>query len=146
MCHLVFFSTDSDEDFLQAPTDDFRIETPGGDDLEAIRGLLAYPNVWYMGCRYGGCSCHFCYRFTGYEPPLGPHEDWMGNEEDDDIVATLGAYRFFKGIIESGHKLDVLSVWDGEIPEVATDVNISVATLPPEHFRFIQDVRFVFGA
>jgi hypothetical protein len=146
MCHLIYFSTDSDEDFLNAPTEHFRIENPAGcSEIEEIEEFLAHKNIWYMGCRFGGCSCHFRHGLEGYQPVLGPHEDWMSEEDEEDNLATLGAYQFFKEIVASGHKLDVLSVWENEIPATATDLNVSVAKLPPEHFRFVQDVRFIFG-
>jgi len=144
MCHLVFFSTDCPDDFLDSPRENFHIERPSDTDLASIGHLLQHANVWYMGCRYGGCSCHFRNLLAESDSlGLGPPEEWF-EEDPEDFGPTIAAFQFFCDIVRHGFNLDVVDVWDGCFPAEADILEVSASKLPPTHFRFIQDTRFDF--
>lgn len=144
MCHLIFFSTDCEDDLLDTPQDNYRIERPPQKVVEELEPLLAHKNTWYMGCRYGGCSCHFRNLLKeSASLGFGEPEEWF-KEEEDDFGPTIAAFEFFEDLIKRGHKVDVHDVWADEIPAKAKTVKVSVSKLPPSHFRFIQNLRFEF--
>ena len=143
MCGVIFFSTDSGEDFSKLDTTLFRCYVPPEDVVGLVRDVLAYPNIWYLACRYGGCSCHFRHaqRFAkdkSFRPPI-PEDD----EDDDNIESTEAFYDLCTRVVGEGHVIDIYDTWDGEEGTVEETREISVRDLPRDAFRFVEYCRIV---
>ena len=138
MCHTVFISTTSDEDFSEIESDDFGICQPRDEtDGEALQ-LLAYPHRWYLESQYGGCSCHFRHALAG--AGFAPVEDWCP-EDTDDIEATGHFYDLLQRVLAEGHQLDVVDLWNGAAEEEVRTIDVELSTVPRDHFRFLNGFR-----
>ncbi len=150
MCHMVYLSTTCEEDLRALVSDCVRFEPITDRDDPAILALLEYPRRWFLTREFGGCSCHFRHsmaidsrtgdRIVEFEPP----QDWLP-EDEDDVAATVAAYDVFSRIVEEGHYLDVVDVWNGARPETIETVGVSLSGVPGDHFRFHEDRRLLLG-
>ena len=145
MCYVIYLSTTSEEALDDLPRDLCRFApVTDADDMELVE-LLAHPQRWYLESRYGGCSCHF--RHLGGESDMcfDPPEEWCP-EDDDDVESTAAVYDFLARIVESGHKLDIISAWNGTSPQEIKDLPVSLHAVPRDSFRFFENYRFILSS
>jgi len=114
-------------------------------DPDPCIGLLDFANKWYVGSK-SGCSCTF--RFLhhasvdlGFSEPV----DWY-QEEQDELDATRAFYRTLKGLLSAGHRVDLVSRWEGAQPGDITTLDVSLEDIPENAFRFFEDYKFRFRA
>ncbi len=139
MCNSVFLSTDSPED-LAAGGGDLLGFTPASDaEMAIVRAVLRHPYIWHVSGHGGGCSCHFRH---APDPDLGfgPPEAWMP-EDASDVESTQAFYDVTATLIESGHAVDLVDLWNLEAGELASKV-VSLSTVGREDFRFWEGYRF----
>lgn len=111
--------------------------------------LLAYPHRWVLTQYAGSCYCHFrriSISLDGWtheelDPYFGPPEGWCP-EDADDIEATLQAYDVFSEILAGGHRLDIVDTWNATGAEEVRNLEVSLAGVPRDHFRFFENFRF----
>jgi len=137
MCHLVYFSTTSGEDFSKMLSEHFQICPTDAAETQYLE-MLAHSHRWYLMSRYGGCSCHF--RHDINELGFGPVEDWSP-EESDDIASTLAFFDLLRRLLDEGHRVDVLDVWDGTSNDDVRSIEVALGQIPRDHFRFLEGVR-----
>lgn len=142
MCYAVYLSTTCDADLTAWGNELCRLEKNVFPEDQEILDLLQHPHQWFV-TRYGGCSCHFRHLVNHPDlPDFGPPEDWAP-EDPDDIESTAAAYDIFKRLVEDGFDLDVVSVWSGcEADEVAK-LDVRMADVPRDSFRFIENTMFL---
>ena len=142
MCYTIYLSTTSGEDLSDLNDGPFFFYRPSEHDDPDMLALLEHPSRWYLGSQYGGCSCHFRHVQMDREPEFVPPEDWCP-EDEDDIEATKAVYDVLSRIVSEGHKLDLLSIWEGCSPDAVKAARFSLSEVPRESFRFFEDYRFV---
>lgn len=105
---------------------------------------MEFPNRWFLGCRYGGCSCHFRNLLRENPPEFGAPEEWFP-EDPDDIDATAAFYDLVSRLIAEGHQVDTVTVWTGDYPfdSIWTRV-VCLDTVSRQESRFIDQHRFRF--
>ena len=171
MCYSVYFSTSSSEDFSLLGSDPYYVlRMPDRADLvkyasdpnyapseaqileSEILDLLAHDHRWYLGSKYGGCSCHFRFAFelnddVKDEDLLGlfrPPEDWSP-EDQDNIESTHHFYDLMKRLRAEGSQVDVLCHWsDPDVEDIET-MTIDLDKVPRDHFRFFESFRFILA-
>lgn len=141
MCHTLFLSTTSTEDLSKLPKSRFSFEqVEKADEC----GLLEFPHRWMIFSEFGGCSCEFRHlMMCSGEPWFGPPEEWM-DEDPDNVEATAGVYEVIVRLINEGHQVDVVDLWESKARDKVVTIPVSVSKLPTEDFRFFSDYRFVF--
>jgi len=143
MCYMVVLSTDSPVD-LSGENDRliaFSPELPDRVDADE----LVYPNRWFVGSAHG-CSCGFRH-LHGSSIELGFAEpvDWFP-EEPDDVEATRKFAATVRRLVEQGARVDCIDAWDHDDPPrvAAGTVDVDLAQVSDEKFRFFENHRFVF--
>lgn len=140
MCHLIYLSTNSDQDLATLPSDLFSFVRPSKAEIEQMKGLLRHQNVWYLTGAYGGCSCHF--RHLLWESTslgFGDPEDWFP-EDEDDIASTHAVYDAISDLVKQGYKVDLVDQWSGD--PVETSLEVSLCEVTRTKFRFWAGHRF----
>jgi len=143
MCHLIFISTDCDDDFGAIVSDQLSFRAAEPNEAEVMRTVLQNRNLWQLESRFGGCSCHFRHLLgectsEDFAEPV----DWCP-EDDDDCAATYAAYDFLAQIVGQGHNVDVLDTWNGELKDDIPDIQVSIGEVMRSKFRFFENTRFV---
>ena len=134
MCHLIVFSTTSEEDFSSLPYGyDVEIRKPEHPREFEAASSLPDPMRWVIS-RFGGCGCHFRHDLegVGFEPPA----DWMP-EDSDNVEATGQIYDLAERILKSGHRFDVLDIWEGSSSKLRV-IEVDLGEVPRSHFRFME--------
>lgn len=140
MCYSVSFSTTSQEDFsVHGP---FYYIVPL-QERERDWEVLGYPHRWYVGCRYGGCSCHFWHTDNYNEvPSFQPLEPWMEEEDPEDVEATTAFFDLAARIVAEGHRFDVADMWADMMPQYVRTLQVSLSKVPRRLLRFYNGWRF----
>lgn len=141
MCYSVYLSTTSPEDLSSLPSNLYRFRPLTEEDEPAIVTLLDHSAQWYLECQYGGCSCHFRHLCEGNERAFSPPADWFP-EDADDIEATKAVYDVLAGLLASGHKVDLLDLWEDTEPDAITTLDLSLSTVDRDAFRFFESCKF----
>jgi hypothetical protein len=144
MCYSVAFSTTSEEDFeMHGP---FYYIAPIAEN-ERESEVLGYPNRWYVGCRYGGCSCHFWHtdQYTAV-PTFKPLEHWQSEEDPEDVEATTAFFDLVARVVTEGHRIDVMDMSQDMMPQYVMTLPVSLGAVPREMLRFYNGWRFDFMA
>jgi hypothetical protein len=142
MCHTIFISTDSDRDLAALPSDQFLFERPSLDQVESVRTTLAHPNLWYLSSKYGGCSCHYRHLLResislGFAKP----EAWFP-EDEGDIESTKAVYDVLFQLVQAGNAVDIVSLWNAELPNEIHRVAVHLHEVNRNEFRFWQGCLF----
>lgn len=141
MCNLILFSTDCEEDLASAGGGLFIVEPCEQDNPHKAEQYLQHPHKWQLICRYGGCSCHFRRIITEEPGFMGP-ADWLP-EDDDDVESAAAFYDFAKELVNRGHRLDLVDVWDSE-PQFKGTLDVSFERVSKQEFLFFEGFRFEF--
>lgn len=140
MCYMVYISTESPNDLTAYNSRLVNLSSPVDTTKEerAI-SVLSFPYLWHVGSR-SGCSCGFRH----VHPDLGfsEPEDWLP-EEDEDVEATKQVYKIFSDILETGSRLDCLSVWSGAESNDIETITISFNDINKNQFRFFTNHLFI---
>jgi hypothetical protein len=140
MCYLLYLSTDCPRDLTTAEP---RFEPVPAHEEEAVRSALAHPNVWYLPCRYGGCSCHFRHAMS-VELGFGEPEDWY-QEDPENVQATMELHDFIAGLVAEGCAVDMVDFWGEPDDEAEATIDVSLSNVTREKLRFFEGHRFVFS-
>jgi hypothetical protein len=142
MCYAVFLSTTSAEDLSKHDFDavSFVGEASTQEMDRPYLARLHYPSKYFVST-YGGCSCHFRHaeeRDELFEPPV----DWEP-EDPEDVEATGKLYELLVQMVSSGHRVDLIDVWNDD--EVTEEVGVSLSAVPKEAFRLVNGVHMNFS-
>lgn len=142
MCYSVTFSTTSTEDFaVHGPF--YYIDALPSNAREF--DVLAYPHRWYLGSRYGGCSCYFWHEDPyNYMPDFTPPEPWMGEQDPEDVEATTAFFNLVARVVGGGHRIDVVDVSDDMMPQYVERLEVSLGNVPQQMLRFYNGWRLDF--
>ncbi len=142
MCNTIYLSTTSNQDLSALSGSFFQIAQPTTEELEFAREYLRYPHVWSLLGPHGDCSCHFRHLMVESSSlGFGGREDWFG-EDDDDVNATQAVYDTFKILVDSGEKIDLIDGWNHEMTDDWESIDVSLAEVTRDTFRFFEDFRF----
>lgn len=142
MCYVVAFSTTCADDLAQDPDGHYYIVPLPQDDFAHAENL-AYSNKWFLGCRYGGCSCHFWHESRlNAEPDFKPLEAWMPEEDEEDMASTAAFFDFVSSLVLKGYRVDVVDMLEDMMPQYVRSREVSIRDVPREFFRFYDGWRF----
>jgi|SRR5579862_5611277 len=140
MCHVIFMSTTSTQDFSGVDGEHFLLERLAEVETEPAARVLGYPNRWFLAGRYGGCSCHFRHFLRENPPEFWEPQEWF-EEDAEDVDATRAFYDLMVGLVNSGHDLDLGIAWEGEV--ASRTMEVSLREVSREAFRFLDGSRLV---
>jgi hypothetical protein len=132
MCFTIYLSTTSPEALDEDPFNLYHFWRVEDED----------PEIWFLECQYGSCSCYFRHLLAANELCFEPPADWSP-EDADDVEATIAVYNVFKRVLASGHKLDLVDAWNGTPPGDIVTLEVSLNDVPADHFRFFESHRFI---
>ena len=109
---------------------------------------LGFKNKWFIGSK-SGCSCELRHlSIPSVELGFGLPEDWFP-EEQSDIEATRQIIASIRSLIENGANVDCVDAWSQyqtvAVP-LAGEVEVNLATVSNEAFRFFEMHKFVFSS
>ena len=142
MCYTVLLSTDCPEDISQFNSDLLRFEREIPPQASHVR--LNYSKHWSVGSK-SGCGCTFRH-IAEPELGFGPPVDWF-HEEEDELAATAEFERALRSIVDAGHKVETIDLWnpgEEDVIEIA-EMDVSLGELKEGEFRFFEGFRFLFG-
>ena len=139
MCYRVLLSTSTADDLSARSTDLVRFEKKYLDD--EIASTLAYDHRWYSGSK-SGCSCTFR-RATTAQLGFGRPVDWYP-ENDDELEATAAFIAVVRRVLESGHLIDCIDVWDDAGVSGILQMEVDLNEVADEEFRFFENYHFTF--
>ncbi|UCD43084.1 MAG: hypothetical protein JSV69_05680 [Chloroflexota bacterium] len=139
MCYSIYLSTDSNKDLSNENNDllHFKQEEIKG----SIQSILKNEHQWYLGSK-SICSCTFRHLHSielGFSEPV----DWYP-EDDDEIAATLSFIEIARQIVEQGHQLDCVDIWEGTAEADIKELWIDLNDLRDDEFRFFENYHFIF--
>ena len=139
MCYSIYLSTDSNKDLSSENNDllHFKQEEIRG----PIQSILKNEHQWYLGSK-SICSCTFRHLHSielGFSEPV----DWYP-EDDDEIAATLSFIEIARQIVEQGHQLDCIDIWEGTAEADIKELRIDLNDLRDDEFRFFENYHFIF--
>lgn len=140
MCYLLYLTTDSRQELTQYNNELVKLEKVTEKDEEIPYELLTYSNTWYVGSSTG-CSCGFRHLGEisfGFSGPV----DWY-EEDEEDIRATKHIYRIFKQILSEGNKVECVDKWAGTAAKKIKTLDVSLAQVSCEEFRFFENHKFI---
>jgi hypothetical protein len=141
MCYLVYLSTDDDTDLRvhNSPLVAFDRNLDRGE--KAPLGILQFAHRWYVGSATG-CSCAFRQLISielGFDVP----QDWCP-EDPDNIEATKQFYDVVAELVGLGRLVDCMSWWVRTPEDNVIRMNVDLASVSRDHFRFFENHHFVF--
>jgi hypothetical protein len=146
MCNFLYLSTTSDLDLtLYNQLDVLNFERMDKSQNQRLTDVLLYENVWYVSNRPGDCSCGFRHMMSnmsefGFFSPM----DWY-KEDEDEILATKLLYKVLYGLLESGHKADILDDYHELPKETLPLLEVNLKEIGEDRFLLYEDSHFVFG-
>ncbi|MCE1246110.1 MAG: hypothetical protein LWY06_05655 [Firmicutes bacterium] len=147
MCNLLYLSTTGDLVPSQCNHSGFLFfEKITREDYPRIGEVLLYDNLWFVSNKQGGCSCGFRNTHNdisdfGFYEPL----DWA-KEEEENIIATKLLYQVIRGLLDSGHGVDILEDWDELPPEEFSEMEVDLNEVREEQLVFYVNSHYVFKA
>jgi hypothetical protein len=141
MCYVVYLSTVSEEDLSAHNHGLFMLSRVEDRDEEPAISLLRYPNRWYLESKYGSCSCHFRHWMEGNGDEFGPTVDWFP-EDPEDVESTAAFYDIVARLVRAGDEVDVVDAWNGTPTEDIRTIDVSLARVDRDSFRFFENARF----
>jgi len=141
MCYEVYLSTDSPDDLAGLNSERVRFEKMADTLADPGIALLEFPNKWYVGSK-SGCSCDFRFLHPdSVELGFAEPEPWYP-EETDAVDATRELYRRLKAILTAGHRLDLLSRWEGDRSGGIITLDVSLDQVTERAFRLFEAHKF----
>ena len=141
MCYMVLISTTAEEDLSVHDSEFIRFST----DIPSIpeRDLLKYPRHWFLVSREGTCSCSFRHLYS-VELGFGEPVEWFP-EEPEQIRATLDVIEAIRGLVIAGGQVDCIDAWAGGSSLPFVELDVDLASVSNEAFRFYENHHFSFG-
>jgi len=146
MCNTIYLSTTSNQDLSALSGSYFQIVQPTTEEVEFAEKYLRYAHVWALLGPHGGCSCHFRH-LLAESSDLGFRdlEEWW-DEDNDHVISTRAVYDSFKSLVDRGEKLDLINAWEFHMTDDWECIDVSLAGVTRETFRFFEDFRFELTA
>ncbi|UCD43085.1 MAG: hypothetical protein JSV69_05685 [Chloroflexota bacterium] len=139
MCYSIYLSTDSNKDLSNENNDLLHFKQ---EEIKVpIQSILKNEHQWYLGSK-SICSCTFRHLHSielGFSEPV----DWYP-EDDDEIAATLSFIEIARQIVEQGHQLDCIDIWEGTAEADIKELRIDLNDLRDDEFRFFENYHFIF--
>lgn len=139
MCYSIYLSTDSNKDLSNENNDLLHFKQ---EEIKVpIQSILKNEHQWYLGSK-SICSCTFRHLHSielGFSEPV----DWYP-EDDDEIAATLSFIEIARQIVEQGHQLDCVDIWEGTAEADIKELWIDLNDLRDDEFRFFENYHFIF--
>jgi len=143
MCYMVFISTTADRDLSERNAPPFVIfERDLAHCEPGIADLLKYPRKWHVGVR-SACSCTFRHLSVA-DIGFGVPEDWYP-EEAEEIEATKQFYDVVASLVSAGQRVDCISHWAGTPKNAVKHLDVDLASVSREAFRFFENYHFTFS-
>ena len=141
MCYMIYLSTDSGQDLSQGDQPPLLMFEKDPERPEPGIVLLRHPHKWFVGAA-GACSCYFRH-LSAIELGFGAPEDWYP-EDAEDIETTKQFYDMVAGLLSAGNQVDCVSQWVDTPADAITHLDVDLAVVPREAFRFFEDHHFTF--
>lgn len=144
MCYMTVLSTSSRADLALHNNElvKFSRDLPGIPEEIYLRN----ENKWFIGSA-SGCSCDFRHlHVSSVELGFGLPEDWYA-EEPSHIDATRQVAVTIRALVSQGEQVDCVDAWaHGQTaPDpLAGELEVDLAAITNEEFRFFEGYRFVF--
>lgn len=141
---MTVLSTTSDQDLALSNGSGvcFSRELPGVPEERYLR----FRNRWFVGSA-SGCSCEFRHLCSeSIELGFGPQEEWY-HEEPSSVMATVAFAAIVRRLVENGDSVDCVDSWShgqSEPDALAGDLQVNLAEVNDEAFRFFESHRFTF--
>lgn len=107
---------------------------------------LRNENKWFIGSA-SGCSCEFRHLYvSSVELGFGLPVDWY-SEEQSELDATRVVAAAIRALVDQGEHVDCVDAWaHGQTaPDpLAGELEVDLASISDEEFRFFEGHRFVF--
>jgi hypothetical protein len=142
MCYSVYISTDSGEDLTGRNSKLIGFMRAADVETDPCISLLSFPDKWLVTAPEG-CSCgfrHLCRESVdlGFTEP----QDWSP-EGQEEIDATAELYRVLMGLLEGGHKVDLIDIWQAQtVPDDLITLDVSLDQIPEKAFRLFEGHKF----
>lgn len=139
MCYSIYLSTDSSWDLSSENNELLHFKQDA--IKEPARSILKHDHQWYVGSK-SGCSCTFRHLYSielGFDEPV----DWYP-EDEDELAATLSFIKIVRQLVDQGHRVDSVDVWNEPPGEVLKRLDVNLNTVSNEQFRFFENCCFNF--
>ena len=142
MCNMTVLSTSSKADLALHNNElvQFSRQLPGIPEEIYLRNQ----NKWFIGSA-SGCSCEFRH-VSAVELGFGLPQEWY-QEEQSAIDATRQVVAAIRELVSQGERVDCVDAWaHGQtVPDpLAGELEVDLAAITDEEFRFFESHRFVF--
>jgi hypothetical protein len=141
MCYIVYLSTDSDRDLVQDNRPPLLMFEKDPANPDPGFDLLRRSHKWFVGAA-GTCSCGFRHLYS-IELGFGVPEDWAP-EEPENIESTKQFYEVVATLLAAGNQVDCVSPWNGTPADAIAHLDVDLAVVSREAFRFFEDHHFTF--
>jgi len=140
---MVLLSTTTDRNLSERSVPPFVIfERDLTHSEPGVADLLRYPHRWYVGVR-AACSCTFRH-LSLVEIGFGAPEEWYP-EEPEEIEATKQLYDVIASLVSAGQRVDCLSHWAGTPRNTIKHLDVDLASVARDAFRFFENYHFLFS-
>ncbi len=143
MCYCVLLSTTADKDLSADNVPPYVIFQRDLSHCETgAAEVLRYPRKWFVGVK-SACSCtfrHLSAVHLGFAAP----EEWYP-EEPEEIEATKQFYDVVVQLLSAGKKVDCVARWAGSPKDAVKHLDVNLATVSREAFRFFENHHFIFS-
>jgi hypothetical protein len=139
---MVYLSTDSDRDLSQDDRPPLLMFQKDPAEPDPGISLLRHPHQWFVGAM-GACSCYFRHLYS-IELGFGPPEDWCP-EDAEAVKATQQFYEVVAALLAAGNRVDCVSQWRGTPAGAIDHLDVDLAVVSREAFRFFENHHFAFS-
>lgn len=142
MCYMVYLSTDSGRDLSQDDRPPLLMFEKDPVNPDPGISLLRHPHKWFVGAM-GACSCYFRH-LPAIELGFGPPEDWYP-EDPENIESTKQFYDVVAALLAAGSQVDCVAAWRGTPADAIDHLDVDLAVVSREAFRFFEEHHFAFS-
>jgi hypothetical protein len=145
MCYMTLLSTTSDNDLTRH--NNALVAFSKKFPIVPEKKYLGFSHQWFIGSQ-DGCSC--CFRHLGgnsIELGFTIPVDWF-HEDAAAIEATHQVCATIRAMVATGAQVDVVDAWAHGQTEAApldNTINVNLAQISDDTFRFFENYRFVFS-
>ena len=150
MCYILIISTDMPKDLACYNQDNLFFEKIENPTKEISKLDLIYPNRYEVSTMQPkNCSCYLRIFDQHLAKEIGfcQLQDWLDEQEDEDIINTRLLLTIIKDIINQGFKVDSYLSWNyidtKETERLMPDrIQVNVNQIDQSHFALFEGVYF----